>query len=114
MGIATEIIENLLGSAERSLGIDHPANGAQRPQAGGEDGWRGQAGQIAEEPELAGIECRLEGMAPDFRDALDRRELDAVSVGLTRTELGRLLAGGVVRDEAERPAALVFVRLRDA
>src|SRR4051794_37639888 len=60
MGIATEIIENPLGSAERSLGIDHPTNGAQRAQAGGEDGWRGQAGQIAEEPEVAGIERRLE------------------------------------------------------
>jgi hypothetical protein len=60
MGIATEIIENPLGSAERSLGIDHPTNGAQPPQAGGEDGWRGQAGQIAEEPEVAGIERRLE------------------------------------------------------
>src|SRR5271168_2800523 len=60
MGIATEIIEDLLGSAERSLGIDHPANGAQRPQPGSEHGWRGQAAQIAEEPELAGIERRLE------------------------------------------------------
>ena len=35
-------------------------DGAQRPQAGGEDGWRVQAGQIAEEPEVAGIERRLE------------------------------------------------------
>ena len=31
MGIATEIIENPLGSAERSLGIDHPANGHAPP-----------------------------------------------------------------------------------
>src|SRR5712692_7068967 len=32
MGIAGEIIEHLLGSAERSLGIDDPGNG---PQAAG-------------------------------------------------------------------------------
>src|SRR5438105_14555893 len=32
MGIPAEIIENLLGSAERSLGVDDPANGAQRPR----------------------------------------------------------------------------------
>jgi hypothetical protein len=43
-----------------TLGVNHPTNGAQRPQAGGEHGWRRQAGQIAEEPELAGIERRLE------------------------------------------------------
>src|SRR6266850_598221 len=59
-GIAAEIIEHLLGSAERSLGVDDPANGAQRPQPSSEYGWRGQARQIAKEPELAGIERRLE------------------------------------------------------
>jgi hypothetical protein len=35
MGIATEIIENLLGSAERSLGIDHPCD---RTSPGKENG----------------------------------------------------------------------------
>src|SRR5947208_11381817 len=35
------------------------ANGAQRPQVGSEHGRPGQARQIAEEAELAGIERRL-------------------------------------------------------
>src|SRR5437773_6416243 len=56
MGIAAEIIEHLLGSAERELGVDNLANGAQRPQPGSEGGWRGQSRQFAKEPELALID----------------------------------------------------------
>src|SRR5207248_2574205 len=60
MGIAGEIIEHLLRSAERALGVDDPSNGAQRSQACSEGGGRSQAGQIAEEPELTRLERRLE------------------------------------------------------
>ena len=70
MGIAAEIIKHLLGSAERSLGVDDPANGAQRPQAGSEDFGRRQAGQIAKKLELARIVSRLEaGQKKPGRDA---------------------------------------------
>jgi len=72
MGIAAEIIEHLLGSAERALGVDDPANGAQRPQAGSEGGGRGQAGQIAEEPELTRLERRLE--AGQEKPAVETRQ----------------------------------------
>src|SRR5438270_7232278 len=78
MGIAAEIIEHLLGSAERALGVDDPANGAQRPQPGSEGGGRGQARQIAKEPELAHIERRLqagqEKPAVEMRQHLDRQK----------------------------------------
>src|SRR6516165_6331512 len=59
MGISAEILEHLLGSAERSLGVDDPRSGAQRSQAGSEHGRPDQARQIAKEAELAGIECRV-------------------------------------------------------
>src|SRR5207302_1342767 len=72
MGIAAEIIEHLLGSAERSLGVDDPANGAQGPQPGSEHGWRGQARQIAKEPELTRIERRLE--AGQEKPAVETRQ----------------------------------------
>ena len=78
MGIAAEIIQHLLGSAERSLGVDDPANAAQRPQPGSEHGWRGQARQIAKEPELARIERRLEAgqekPAVETRQHFDRQK----------------------------------------
>src|SRR5438067_12928979 len=72
MGIAAEIIEHLLGSAERALGVDDPANGAQRPQPGSEHGWRGQARQIAKEAEFARIERRLE--AGQEKPAVETRQ----------------------------------------
>ena len=72
MGIAAEIIEHLLGSAERSLGVDDPANGAQRPQAGSEDFGRRQAGQIAKKLELARIVSRLE--AGQKKPAVETRQ----------------------------------------
>src|SRR5207245_1422154 len=72
MGIAGEIIEHLLGSAERSLGIDDPANGAQLPQGDSEHFSRGQARQTAEKPELARIERRLE--AGQEKPAIEPRQ----------------------------------------
>ena len=59
VGVAGKVIEHLLGSAERSPGIDDPGNGVQRPQPGGEHGGLFQARQSAEKPELARIECCL-------------------------------------------------------
>jgi hypothetical protein len=72
MGIAAEIIEHLLGSAERALGVDDPANCAQRPQPGSEGGWRGQVRQIAKEPELARLEGHLE--AGHEKPAIETRQ----------------------------------------
>src|SRR5690349_3157459 len=78
MSIAAEIIEHLLGSAERALGVDNPANGTQRPQTGSEGGRPGQARQIAKEAELAHIERRLqagqEKPAVETRQHLDRQK----------------------------------------
>src|ERR1700730_13681057 len=48
------------------------ANGAQGSQPGSEHGWRGQARQIAKEPELARIERRLE--AGQEKPAVERRQ----------------------------------------
>ena len=72
MGVAAEIIEHLLGSAERALGVDDPANGAQRPQPDSEGGWRSQACQIAKEAELARLESRLE--AGQKKPAVETRQ----------------------------------------
>jgi hypothetical protein len=72
MGIAGEMIEHLLGSAERSLGIDDPGSGAQLPQAGSEQSSRGQACQSAEKPELVCIERRLE--AGQEKPAIEPRQ----------------------------------------
>jgi hypothetical protein len=47
-------------------------NGAQWPQPGSEGGWRGQARQIAKEPELARLERRLE--AGQEKPAVETRQ----------------------------------------
>lgn len=56
-------------------------------------------------------------MAPDFKTALDRRELDAIHIPVSHEEIDRLLGGEVlrfdVRDmESETPASIVFLRLK--
>lgn len=42
VGLASEIIENLLRAAERALGVDDPFDSAQGPQMGGEGRWLGE------------------------------------------------------------------------
>src|SRR3954452_851949 len=47
--VAAEIVEHLLRTAERALGIDDPFDLVQGPQMGGE-GWRfGEPGQLSKE-----------------------------------------------------------------
>ncbi len=48
-GVAREISEHRLGSAEGALAVDDPLGLAQRRQIGGEGGAIGEGGMIAEE-----------------------------------------------------------------
>ena len=72
MGIAAEIVEHLLGSAERALGIDHPGNAAQRGKVAGEGGRFGECGEIAEEVQPA-VPERIE-QAFEEKAAVEPRE----------------------------------------
>ena len=49
MGVAAEIVEDLLGAAERSFGVDDPFGLAQRSQMGGEGRRLGERGEVSEE-----------------------------------------------------------------
>jgi hypothetical protein len=62
MGVAAEISEYLLGSAEGRLGVDHPLGAAQRSELFGKDCWLCEVGKIAEEAQVPGIECRLQAL----------------------------------------------------
>src|SRR4029077_5411344 len=55
VGVAGEISEHRLGSAERPLGIDHPLGPAQRCEEGGECFGVGACSVVAEEVEAAGL-----------------------------------------------------------
>ena len=54
MGVARQIGQHRLGSAERTLGIDDPLDPAQRRQIGGEGLVLSELGVIAEELQPAG------------------------------------------------------------
>src|SRR6185312_15975649 len=56
MGVAAEIVEYLLRTAEWSLGVDDPFDAAQRVQMFGERCRLGEWGQLTEEAQRAGIE----------------------------------------------------------
>ncbi|ESY64380.1 hypothetical protein X743_31420 [Mesorhizobium sp. LNHC252B00] len=60
MGVAAQIGEDLFGTAERGLGVDDPFDAFQSSQLGAESGRVGQAGEIAEEAKLAGVEGVLQ------------------------------------------------------
>ena len=78
MGIAAEIGQHLLGAAEGRLGVDHPLDPAQRAQPMGEGCGSGEAGELAEEAEFAGLERRAqlveEQPAEEPREHADRQE----------------------------------------
>ena len=68
MGIATEIGENLSGSAERLLGVDDPIDAPHGGEASGEGDRPGEGCEIAEEVQGAGVEGggqTLEEQAPE-------------------------------------------------
>src|SRR5262249_48631802 len=78
MGVAAEIVEDLLRSGERAFGIDDPFDIAEPRQVAGESRRFVQAGESAEERELATVECRLQALqeqAPvEARENADRKE----------------------------------------
>ena len=55
MGVAREVGEHGLGSAERLLRIDHPFRSPERGEEGGERGGIGECCVRAEELESAGL-----------------------------------------------------------
>src|SRR5512139_2410143 len=62
MGVAPQIVEHLLRSGERTFGIDDPFEIAQRRQMAGERRRFAQAGESAEELQLAALERRLQAL----------------------------------------------------
>jgi hypothetical protein len=78
--VAAEIGQDLSGAAEWRLGVDHPLDASQVAQPAGEHGWIGKVGEIAEEAQLAGLECRLQLLqeqSPEYpRQHPDRQDFD--------------------------------------
>ena len=99
MGIAAEIVEHLLGSAERAFGVDDPGDAAQRGEVAGEGGRFGECGEVAEEVQLASVErieqAFEEEAAIEPREDMDRQE-EAGAAGDPAT-IGREAAA---RDDA--------------
>ena len=62
MGITAEISQDLLGSAEGRLGVDHPLCAAQYRELFGKDSWLRELGQIAEEAQAPGVKCSLQAL----------------------------------------------------
>ena len=62
VGITAHVIEHLLGSCERSFGIDNPIALFQICQMPGEHGPLLQRFQSVEELKFTGIECFIEGL----------------------------------------------------
>jgi hypothetical protein len=60
MGVAAEILEDLLRPSEGSFGVDHPLDLAKFPEVEGEGGWLGERQEIAEESHSTGIERHFE------------------------------------------------------
>jgi hypothetical protein len=54
MGVTAELGKHLFGAAERWLGVDHPVEVQQFAEMAGEGLRPGKAGEIVEEPKLAG------------------------------------------------------------
>lgn len=60
MGVAAEIGQHLCGATERRLGTDGPFDASELVEPGGEGRGLGHTGEVAEEAQLAGVECLLE------------------------------------------------------
>lgn len=60
MGIAAEISQHLFGAAEWWLGVDHPVEAPEFTETTCEGLRFGKADEIAEEPQLAGLEGVLQ------------------------------------------------------
>ena len=53
MGVAAQILKNMLGATERWFRVDHPVLSEQCPQPSGEGLELGETGQVSMEVELA-------------------------------------------------------------
>src|ERR1035437_8401498 len=78
MGIASQIMQHVYGTAERLLGIDHPHVAMERPQILGERAWLRHRLERTMETELMPSELVLQlidELTPkDFAERLDRQE----------------------------------------
>jgi hypothetical protein len=75
MGVQAELLEDILGTAERWVGVDHPALAKGRSQPGGEGFGVSEGLQGAMEAELARTEAALQSSdkvaaknSPEHRD----------------------------------------------
>jgi hypothetical protein len=59
VGVAAQIGQNLLGAAERRLGVDDPFDLAHLPDEPSEGVWLPEMGEVAEEAERVGLEGGL-------------------------------------------------------
>ena len=62
MGVAAEIVENLLRPAEGPLGVDHPLDLAQSLQMCGESRRAGDGSDVAEEVQRSSVERGLQAL----------------------------------------------------
>jgi hypothetical protein len=70
MGVATLIVQHILGTTEGRFQVDHPVLSIEGPQPGGEDLGLGEKPQVFGEAKLAIVESLLESVdelaAKDF------------------------------------------------
>jgi hypothetical protein len=72
MGVAPQIVEDLLWSCERAFGVNDPVELAERLQIASEGRGFDEAEELAEEPQVAGIERRLKAFKE--QPAVESRE----------------------------------------
>jgi hypothetical protein len=72
MGIASQVLDDLLGSAKRRLGVHHPLALAQGTQVAGQSGRIAQRLQFSEELQLAGGVRPRGGDPPPTEDGAAR------------------------------------------
>ncbi len=76
--VAAEIGQDLSGAAEWRLGVDHPLDASQVAQPASEHSRISKVGEITEESQLVGLECRLhllQEQSPEYpRQHPDRQE----------------------------------------
>jgi len=62
MGIAPQIVEDLLRPAEGTFGVNDPVDFAERLQIASESGGFDEPRELPEEPKLAGVERSLKAL----------------------------------------------------
>src|SRR6266571_7939276 len=95
MGVAAQVVEHVLGTAEGWFGVDDPIFSKQRPQPGSEDLGLREQGQIAGEVQLAMLKRRLESS-----DELAAKHTAEHLDGEKETRARSNPAGGIERESA--------------